>query len=78
MLNISGMWNRELTMSLVAPPYPVEARKFMGEELIFGLCNSTKDCIGLSEEDVPLSPSSLDDVLSILTMHFNAKLVFTY
>ncbi|CAG4971568.1 unnamed protein product [Parnassius apollo] len=66
-----GVWDKNQSMSLVEQPYPVEARKFMGEQLIFGRCNLTEEAGEIQEEGRPLAPALLDDVLYFLTARLN-------
>ncbi|KOB69402.1 Glutamate receptor delta-2 subunit [Operophtera brumata] len=63
--------NSTLSMSGVDIPYPVEARNFLGEELIFGRCNSTDGTPSL-DDDGPTSPTALDDVLHFFMVRLNA------
>lgn len=64
-------------MSGVDIPYPVEARNFLGEELIFGRCNSSDGTPTLDDDggDGPTSPASMDDVLHYFTVRLNATYV---
>ncbi|KAG6460188.1 uncharacterized protein LOC115450000 isoform X2 [Manduca sexta] len=70
-VSLLGIWSQEESMSKVEIPYPVEARSFLGEELIVGRCNSSFDGTTSVDEDVPTSPALLDDVLYFLTMRLN-------
>lgn len=58
-------------MSQMETPYPVEARNFLGEELIVGRCNSSNDGSPSLEDDGPSAPASLDDVLHFFTIRLN-------
>ncbi|KAI8422439.1 hypothetical protein MSG28_006278 [Choristoneura fumiferana] len=59
-------------MSRVEPAYPVEARNFLGEELVVGRCNSTGDGTSASDDDGPSAPALLDDVLHFLIFKINS------
>lgn len=58
-------------MSYVDDPYPVEARDFLGEEMVVGRCNSTGDGVPVAEDEGPSAPASLDDVLHFISVRLN-------
>lgn len=60
-------------MALVDTPFPVEARNFLGEELIIGRCNSTDDGTLIQDDEGPSSGPMLDDILNFLTIRLNTK-----
>ncbi|XP_045534579.1 uncharacterized protein LOC106714049 [Papilio machaon] len=62
------------SMSFVESPHPVEARKFVGEYLRFGSCNSTEEGGEAKEIDTTL----FNDVLSFLTDRLNATTYMQY
>ncbi|XP_053613152.1 uncharacterized protein LOC128676810 [Plodia interpunctella] len=66
-----GCWVKGLSMSGVDPPYPVEARNFLGEKLTVGRCNGSADGSTSLEDDGPSAPTLLDDVLYFLTVRLN-------
>ncbi|KAF9413281.1 hypothetical protein HW555_008447 [Spodoptera exigua] len=66
-----GNWDRVKSMSGVEVPYPVEARNFLGEELVVGRCNSTGDGNPSLEDDGPSAEEMLDDILHFLTVRLN-------
>lgn len=68
LFNVTGIWDKNLSMSLVEPPHPVEARNFVGEHFRIGLCNSTEE--GVEAKDV--DTSLFNDVLYFLTDRLNA------
>lgn len=59
-------------MTSVSFPYPVEARKFMGEKFVFGRCNASSEASASLEEGGLSAPEMLDDILSFLTLRLNA------
>ncbi|CAB3223642.1 unnamed protein product [Arctia plantaginis] len=65
-------------MSLVDAPFPVEARNFLGEELIIGRCNSTDDGSLTRDDDGPSSGPMLDDILNFLTIRLNTTTLIRY
>ncbi|XP_022834108.1 probable glutamate receptor [Spodoptera litura] len=58
-------------MSGIEVPYPVEARNFLGEELVVGRCNSSGDGNPSLEDDGPSAEDMLDDILHFLTVRLN-------
>ncbi|XP_060803740.1 uncharacterized protein LOC106141045 [Amyelois transitella] len=66
-----GCWLGGLSMSGVEPPYPVEARNFLGEVLTVGRCNGTADGSPSLDDDGPSAPALLNDVLHFLTVRLN-------
>lgn len=72
LMYLTGNWNREHSMARVEPAYPVEARNFLGEELVVGRCNSTGDGTSASDDDGPSAPALLDDVLHFLIFKINS------
>ncbi|KPJ12050.1 Glutamate receptor, ionotropic kainate 1 [Papilio machaon] len=61
-------------MSFVESPHPVEARKFVGEYLRFGSCNSTED----GDEAKDIDTTLFNDVLSFLIDRLNATNYMQY
>lgn len=62
-------------MSKVERPHPVDARNFLGEELVVGRCNATADGTPSLDDEGPSAPALLDDVLHFLTIKLNTTLV---
>lgn len=60
-------------MSTVAVPYPVEARNLLGEDLIVGKCNLSRDDTPSLDNDGPSASVLLDDVLNYLTVRLNTS-----
>lgn len=58
-------------MSAVEAPYPVEARNFLGEELVVGRCNFTGDGSPSLDDDGPSAEPMLDDILHFLSVRLN-------
>ncbi|XP_035433718.2 uncharacterized protein LOC118265111 [Spodoptera frugiperda] len=73
-----GNWDRVRSVSGVEVPYPVEARNFLGEELVVGRCNSTGDGNPSLEDDGPSAEEMLDDILHFLTVRLNTTSSIRY
>lgn len=58
-------------MSGVEQPYPAEARNFLGEVMVVGRCNCTGEGAP-TDDDGPIAPASVDDVLHFLAVRLNA------
>lgn len=59
-------------MALMDIPYPVEARKFLGEKIVVGRCNCTADGLKIFDDEGPTALALIDDVLKFLTVRLNA------
>lgn len=59
-------------MSYVEVPYPVEARNFLGENLIVGRCNTSGDGTQSLDDDRQSATALLDDVLYFLAVRLNS------
>ncbi|KAL4715512.1 hypothetical protein ACJJTC_009138 [Scirpophaga incertulas] len=73
-----GRWTVDQSMSVVEIPYPVEARNFLGEQLVIGRCNFTDDGSQSLDDEGPPAPVLLDDILRFLSIKLNTTSVNRY
>ncbi|CAD0199780.1 unnamed protein product [Chrysodeixis includens] len=71
-------WSSVHSMSAVEVPFPVEARNFLGEQLVVGRCNSTDDGNPSLDDDGPTAEPMLDDILRFLTVRLNTTSMIRY